>query len=74
MSLAATLPYVAELAQAGQRSASPEVQVVAAMLSDGLDEMLRLLRDQYLKQADGREAILDAFADNHHQAGPRGGG
>lgn len=74
VSLAATLPYVAELAQAGQRSASPEVQVVAAMLSDGLDEVLRLLRDQYLEQADGREATLDSFADDHRQAGPRAGG
>lgn len=74
VSLAATLPYVEQLAEAGKRSASPEVQVVAATLSDGLDEVLRLLRDQYLGQVEGVEATLAAFAHDHRQPGSQVGG
>ncbi len=74
VSLAANLPYVAELAQAGKRSASHEVQVVAATLNDGLDEVLRLLRDQYLGEADGPDATFWAFADDHRQDSSRAGG
>ncbi len=65
VSLAAVLPYVAELAQAGRRSASPEVQVVAAALDDGLDELLRLLREQYFGDVGGADDTLRAFADDH---------
>ncbi len=74
VSLAATLPYFSELAQAGNRSASPEVQVVAATLSDGLDEVPRLLRDQYLGEADGPDATFRAFADDHRPDSSQAGG
>lgn len=74
VSLAATLPYIEQLAEAGKRSASPEVQVVAATLGDGLDEVLRLLRDQYLGQVEGVEATLAAFAQDHRQPGSQVGG
>lgn len=69
ISLAATLPYVAQLVEAGDRSASPEVQLAAETLGDGLNEVLQLLRDEYLSKVQGRDATLTALADDHGQSG-----
>ncbi|MBU1802547.1 potassium channel family protein [Nocardioides sp.] len=71
ISLAATLPYVEQLVDAGKRSASPDVQVAAAALGDGLDEILQLLRDQYLPKARGSESTFAALIDDHRQSQAR---
>ncbi len=67
VSLAASLPYVAELVAAGERSSSFEVQQAAALLSDGLAELLALLRRGFLGDAGDDDATLQAFARDHQQ-------
>jgi len=67
ISLVAALPYVAQLVQAGGRSASEEVRIAADMLENGLAEVLRLLREQYLGQVGGTQDTLRAFAADHRQ-------
>ena len=67
VSLAAALPYVAELVTAGQRSSSFEVRNAAALLEDGLAEFVTLLRRGFLGAAGDVEATLAAFAQDHQQ-------
>ena len=67
VSLAAALPYVVELVAAGRRSSSFEVRNAAALLDDGLAELVRLLRREFLGAAGDVEATLEAFARDHRQ-------
>lgn len=69
ISLAAALPYVAELVRSGERSGSEEVRLAAAMLGDGLAEVLRLLREQYLDRVGDADDTLRAFATDHGGTG-----
>lgn len=67
VSLAATLSYVVDLVAAGERSSASEVRNAAAMLTSALDEMLSLLRREYLGEVDGHAETLAAFARDHQQ-------
>lgn len=70
VSLAATLPHVGDLVAAGERSTAPEVRNAAKMLASGLDEILLLLRREYLGEVGGRAETLAAFAGDHQQPLP----
>ena len=67
VSLAAVLPYVGELAAAGERSAAAEVRNASALLADGLAELLALLRRGFLGDVRPGEETLTAFAEDHQQ-------
>jgi hypothetical protein len=67
LSLAATLSCVVNLVEAGERSSASEVRNAAAMLASALDELLTLLRREYLGEVEGREKTLAAFARDHLQ-------
>jgi len=67
LSLAATLSYVVDLVVSGERSSASEVRNAAAMLAAALDELLILLRREYLGEVDGRAETLAAFARDHEQ-------
>ncbi|KRE40235.1 potassium channel family protein [Knoellia sp. Soil729] len=67
LSLAATLSYVVDLVDSGERSSASEVRNAAAMLASALDELLTLLRREYLGEVDGRAETLAAFARDHEQ-------
>ncbi len=65
LSLAAAMSYVATLAAAGQRSASPEVRQAAAMLDSGLSAFLDVLRRDFLAGGSEASLTLAAFARDH---------
>lgn len=65
LSLAATLPQAKELAAAGQRADSADVRQAALMLDDGLEEVLGLLRRQFLHHVADGTGTLAAFEDDH---------
>ena len=66
-SLAAALPYVVDLIDAGERSSAPEVRNAAAMLSVGLGELAALVRREYVGDVGGITQTLAAFAADHRQ-------
>ncbi len=67
VSLAGALPSVADLVAAGERSAAAEVRHAAAMLALALDEVLALLRREFLGEVGGDAETLAAFAHDHQQ-------
>ncbi len=70
VSLAAALPYVADLVAAGARSSSFEVRTASALLDDGLGELLCVLRRGFLGDVGNDRATLVAFAQDHQQPAP----
>lgn len=67
LSLAAALPQVAQLAEAGHRAVSPEVRNAASMLSDGLGGFLALLRRDFLGDTGDEAETMAVFAADHQQ-------
>ncbi|MGA8987070.1 potassium channel family protein [Aeromicrobium sp.] len=67
VSLAASLAHVPELVEAGLRSSSAEVRNAARMLNSGLDELLALLRRDFLGDVGDQHHTLAAFARDHQQ-------
>ncbi|MGN6252535.1 MAG: ion channel [Marmoricola sp.] len=67
VSLAATLPHVADLAAAGTRSSAWEVRQAGEMLASGLHDVLALLRRDHLGDVGDDAATLLAFAREHQQ-------
>lgn len=73
VSLAAALPHVPDLIAAGRRSTSAEVRNAAMMLGAGLDDLLALLRRDFLGDpgdAGDRARTLAAFARDHQHGPP----
>lgn len=67
LSIAAALPYVAAMADAGAESSHPEVRQAAAMLKSGLGAVLAELRSGFLPDDLDDARTLDAFAHDHRQ-------
>ena len=70
VSLAATLSYVLELVAAGEKSSASEVRNAAMMLGSALEQLLILLRREYLGDVSGDRETLAAFARDHQQPQP----
>ena len=68
VSLAATLPYVADLSAAATRSATWEVRQAGEMLASALRDVLALLRRDHLGDVGDDAATLKAFARDHQQS------
>ena len=71
LSLAASLPYAASLAEAGRQSSSAAVRHAAEMLTEQLHRFLEQLRDHHLGQVGDEARTLVAFARDHGHR-PRG--
>lgn len=72
LSLAATLSWTLDLVDAARQSASPEVHVCAAVLSEAVDALARRLDSTYLHTGGSTSRVLDAYAaDHHHDVTPR---
>lgn len=65
LSMAAALPYVAVLTDAGERSSGSEVRQAADMLGAGLSAFLEVLQDGFLGGDLDATASLSAFARDH---------
>ena len=70
VSLAAALPFVVTLVAAGGRSSAFEVRNAAAMLDDGLSELLALLRRGFLGDAGSEANTLTAYTRDHQHPTP----
>ena len=67
--LPAVLTYAAVLRSAGQRSPRADVRAAAADLSCALEDLTRLLAEQFLGTSGGStEAVLEAYAADHGHA------
>lgn len=64
-SLAATLGYAAELAQAGANSPRADVRLAAAYLDCSLDDFASVLDDRFLHIGGTLPELLDAYAADH---------
>jgi hypothetical protein len=71
LSLAATLPYALDLANAGKQSDSVDVRHAAAVLEGALTSTAASL-EQFVGTGGSVTDILDAFADDHGQPPTRG--
>lgn len=67
LSLAATLPYALEMAEAGRRSPSPEVRLAADVLAEAVETLARRLDSGYLKTGAPAGEVLTAYASDHGQ-------
>jgi hypothetical protein len=65
LSLAATLPYALELADAGKRSPSQEVRLSAAMLAAAVDSLALRLDHAYLKTGSAAPDVLASYSADH---------
>lgn len=71
LSLAATLPYAQELAEAGRRSTSVEVRLAAGVLGEAVDTLARRLDSDYLRTGAPVTEVLVAYAADHgHEVDP----
>jgi hypothetical protein len=67
LSLAATLPYALEMAEAGRQSPSPEVRLAADVLAEAVETLARRLDSGYLKTGAPAGEVLTANASDHGQ-------
>jgi hypothetical protein len=68
LSLAATLPYVFDLIEAGSEVESPEIRHSAAHLRKAVEDLAALLDRGYLQTGAIATQVLASFAaDHHHQ-------
>jgi len=65
LSLAAGLPYVVELVDAGSRSSAAEVRHAAAMLREALESLAERLDQSFLGTGGALPEVLEAFAVDH---------
>lgn len=67
LSLAVTLPYALELAEAGGDSASREVRLAADMLTTAVESLATRLDQSYLRTGSAAPGVLAAYmADHRH--------
>lgn len=64
-SLAETIVHAQALTDAANRSGLEDVRRLGSVLEDALDELARVLDDQYLQVGGGTERIVDAFRADH---------
>lgn len=65
LSLAATLPHALELAEAGRRSAAPEVRLAADMLAAAVESLVLRLDRTYLGTGSAAQDVLASYAADH---------
>lgn len=70
VSLAATLSHVVDLVASGERFSALEAGNAAVMLASALDEILILLRREYVGEVDGQAETLAAIARDNQQPLP----
>ena len=71
LSLAATLPYALDMAEAGRRSGSPEVRLAGGVLAEAVETLARRLDSAYLKDGGTVREVLVTYATDHgHQVEP----
>ena len=63
--LPTTIGIAVDLAAEGRRSPRADVRLAARMLDDAIDELARVLDDQFLRTDGSRAEILAAYAEAH---------
>lgn len=64
-SLADTLPYALDMADAGRRSGSPEVRLAGGVLAQAVETLVRRLDAAYLKDGGSVRQVLASYATDH---------
>ena len=70
--LPTTIGIAVDLATDGRASPRSDVRLAARMLDDAVDELVRVLDDQFLRTKGSREEVLAAYAEAHEHR-PQGG-
>ncbi len=71
-SLAAALPYAAELARTGATSSRPDMRLAAKLLSRALEDFAEVLTDRFQHAGPTMSEVLAAYAADHGHAPAKG--